>query len=1261
MPSEQDAFENFDVDFDKVARRRQQYLARKAAERGEPLLSGMDADDSNNNNSKPQAAPQQPQGRFAGIGKGFGFLAKGLQNAATGGGGQNHQDSNKDTHTSSSNHDTGSSSARGQSSNDAHSKPSESSASADDVLNAARNAAEKEATRKLQQEKEEGLIGIFCGRKVVRWPYDDYHEVQKKYYQKLEELEEAENKTDDGDHQQNATAPSRQNRGFFGFGGGVNEEEEHAAATKQTLPSNLQRPNDPPDIPTAVQGLSLGNFERKAEERAIGIVSTWLFDCGLIDELLVHGGMGKSTMRTAAKHYTGGDDTTTVSSATTTETKNQGIEVGAFGNIIEGPSKMDKEIAKLRGGTSRQLTMVNSRLNDGVSASGGEVRELVNAVNSTKDDLGRLRELSTYIGGVGSGSIVPGDGNSVGGEEISLSTKGSSVVKNNMMARSQTFMLTKYPKLKKAINARRNLARCFRELDFYSQIPLTCERLREDLHQAEWTEVEWSSLRDVSREHVELETFLVEAESGMKKRIQELIMEGQSSAQQEGKYGDTSRRSYLRGSVTNAGGSTASAGSGRIQNYEEVDNFLKDHVKNVWELGDEIRMRIMSGIGGAFELATNNPAGLVALVEAVEVYETANEEYRKVHGEEDAVQGNVEGNGKEIHLASFRASGGKKAQNLRFTDMRASALKQMYQDFELRGLEVFREVHEVAQARGVEDDDEEATEYFNAILRACNELTAEIAFVQKQMSPCFPPNWALEMLWSTCVAHVSSKQILDRIGGTEGHKLPDLTVTQLLDLVAWIESFRSIIEETFPNIGEHISKKTYFNKRPDLLQEDNRQIDMDVAKDSLAWANNMLWEVHDLSKDEFLFRTKEQTQEWLDNVYDADHTKSQTSEGRLTTSLCEDVYSLAGVQLRTIQERLTRRSEALVQAVGVIFKNLYEKQIACRNNFLMDFETCCAASNDFIRMSEHCEEILSDLIDECNLAEEASDQLDQQSGVLLGLYSGDAVFAAQKVHLYVFEPIDESISEELFGEEWLNELTTNELALTLVKTMEDFVGDLEDFLDELMVGKTLDALVTATVIFYFKYLLKSAAAHKSKTDPLWSDTPRALERIRGDIDTMRGYFDDMVDVYPALKRAVPQQFEVLDTVHELLSIAAGLSQSSDRDFVILLQKRIRNIPLTKLVVGDLWHLVSPTTEKDIYGKIDVMETELNAVAPNDAEAFDIALARQTVPGLRLDQELARICDEGTRSRPGYDRTALEQGNIMLGKWRETWQNLVEEA
>lgn len=377
--------------------------------------------------------------------------------------------------------------------------------------------------------------------------------------------------------------------------------------------------------------------------------------------------------------------------------------------------------------------------------------------------------------------------------------------------------------------------------------------------------------------------------------------------------------------------------------------------------------------------------------------------------------------------------------------------------------------------------------------------------------------------------------------------------------------------------------------------------------------------------------------------------------------MCEDVYSLAGVQLRTIRERLTRRSEALVQAVGVIFKNLYEKQINCRNTFLHDFETCCAAANDFIRMSEKCEEILSDLVTECNLTPEASDVLDEQSAVLLGLYSNDAVFAAQKVHLYIFEPIEEAIGEELFGEEWLNELTNNELALTLVRTMEDFMGDLEIFLDELMVGKTLDALVTATVNFYLKTMLLRSHSFNSNKKPFWSNNQRALDRIRGDINVMKEYFESLAPSYPSLGRCIESEFEVLDTIHELLSIAAEVSRSTDRDFVIFLQKRVKNLAITKLVVGDLWHLVKPQDEKAIYELVESMEEEMAAVAPNDETAVDVALARQTVPGLRLDQELAKLCDMSKRSRPGLKRSAMDQGEAVLSRWRQTFGNLVEEV
>jgi hypothetical protein len=204
-------------------------------------------------------------------------------------------------------------------------------------------------------------------------------------------------------------------------------------------------------------------------------------------------------------------------------------------------------------------------------------------------------------------------------------------------------------------------------LDFFSQIPATCDRLREELHAGEWTEQEWFSIRDVCREHVELEIFLVEAEAGMKRRIDE---EETDDDKNEYRRSTSNPSSNKRGKNLSRFGRHSFRNVGLPRNYEQVDLFLSEHVKNVWELGDEIRLRLLSGMGSAFELAMNNPSGLVALVEAVEVYETANEEYKRVHGEE----------------------AGTRSQRLRFTDMRAAALEQINQDFENRGLEVFRDL-----------------------------------------------------------------------------------------------------------------------------------------------------------------------------------------------------------------------------------------------------------------------------------------------------------------------------------------------------------------------------------------------------------------------------------------------------------------------------------------------------------------------------------------------------------------------------------------
>jgi len=337
--------------------------------------------------------------------------------------------------------------------------------------------------------------------------------------------------------------------------------------------------------------------------------------------------------------------------------------------------------------------------------------------------------------------------------------------------------------------------------DHILQIPSTCDRLREELHASEWTPDEWHTLRKVCREHLSMEIILVQEEARIQKHLEEK------------------------------------------EDNELIDQFLVEHVQNVRKLGDEVRMRIMSGIARSFDLAINNPAGMVALVEAVEGYETANEEYKAAHGEE-----------------------GGQSQTLHFTDMRVAALGELCKDFETRGLDVFRE--HMMQATDIAEEVEVLNQKFSAVLRAANELTSEIGVVKEKMAPCFPPNWAIETLWTTCMAHICSTNILQQLGGPDGHKLPDLTVTQLLDLVAWVENFREIIEDTFPNIGSITSSRTYLDKPPKLLVENSKTIDIEVAKDSLAWVNNTLCDVHDLAKDEFVFRTKEQTEEWLDNIYE---------------------------------------------------------------------------------------------------------------------------------------------------------------------------------------------------------------------------------------------------------------------------------------------------------------------------------------------------------------------------------------------------------
>jgi hypothetical protein len=307
-------------------------------------------------------------------------------------------------------------------------------------------------------------------------------------------------------------------------------------------------------------------------------------------------------------------------------------------------------------------------------------------------------------------------------------------------------------------------------------------------------------------------------------------------------------------------------------------------------------------------------------------------------------------------------------------------------------------------------------------------------------------------------------------------------------------------------------------------------------------------------------------------------------------------------------------------------------------------------------MSEQAEDLLAEIQDEDQLNEKSQQTLQASSEELFSLYSNDAVYAAQCVHIYIFEDISDAIEEELFGKQWEEELTRNELALTLVRTLEDFMRDVEQYMDSFMVRKTVDALVTSSVIFYIGCLIKKAESHNSNKTPMFTDIDLALNRMLGDFKIMREYFEGSADRFPGIERHVEREFEVLGTVHELLSIAGKLSESDAADFIVMIQKRVKDVNLTKHFIADLWHLVSPTEERVVWELVESMEETMNEIAPTDDEAAQVALGRSSVPGLRLDAMMANNYMKSKRKRPVKASVAEK----MMTGWQTKWTSNDED-
>jgi hypothetical protein len=213
---------------------------------------------------------------------------------------------------------------------------------------------------------------------------------------------------------------------------------------------------------------------------------------------------------------------------------------------------------------------------------------------------------------------------------------------------------------------------------------------------------------------------------------------------------------------------------------------------------------------------------------------------------------------------------------------------------------------------------------------------------------------------------------------------------------------------------------------------------------------------------------------------------------------------------------------------------------------------------------------------------------------------------------------------------------------------DDFMADLETFLDEFMLKKTVDALVGASVLFYVKCLFMKAEQHTSNKVAYFSNTLVALERMDKDFNILRGYFDGLAEGMPDLTKVIVKEFQVLTTLQELIRIAVGLSDTAASDFILVLHKRLKDISITKHVVGDLWHLVKPTEERKIWELAESLEDNLLAVCPPDKSKT--AHDRMNIPGLRLDEALAKHYIQSKRKRPVVAGVIEHMVTTMKNNW-----------
>lgn len=334
--------------------------------------------------------------------------------------------------------------------------------------------------------------------------------------------------------------------------------------------------------------------------------------------------------------------------------------------------------------------------------------------------------------------------------------------------------------------------------------------------------------------------------------------------------------------------------------------------------------------------------------------------------------------------------------------------------------------------------------------------------------------------------------------------------------------------------------------------------------------------------------------------------QSKTS-GALSTSLAADVFSLIGIQRDVLHDFLvshellsTKEGDImLVDGLLSTFRELKQTQLDHHSVFLATLETTCAAANDFFRMSELMEAVMADLVKTYPFLETPREGcqaavLLRECSELVGIFTQDSVYAAERTHIFILQAVNSSsIRSDFFSEEWEDDWTSNEVAVAMAKLFDSDLGDIQHFLcDEFLYHKAVVDAAKALVCFYVHCLIDKAHCVRRQRKPrnriarhrdqhAFRDHERALQRMHGDLNVLRGFILDKVKGQKASGWIITNEFLFLDLIHEWLrSNDLALRES----LTIAIHERIMDASVTRQFIGDLWQLSEKQDGKEVIDR-----------------------------------------------------------------------------